>query len=293
MVEYIKVSTDLGTGAVTEQGFHIDTPLLVVMSVLFLLVPIALYVLRTIGLYVLAKRANIKGKVLAIFPCVWMYVACKLIGKQRIFGKTFEKLAVLFCILFTASELITFTQEFIGFFPIIGNFLEGNGTIYLSNAILDSNKYVPTLVSRVYGEAGAFVDPYGSTMYLILNILYYVSVLTDIIAIVIPILVYFNLFRKYWPEHFILALILSVLGLFGVFAFVIRKKEPVDYAKYMREKYQRNYGGYGYPYNQPPYHNPYQAQSRPNPAPRNEQDSPFEEFSDKKGAPEDPFDEFK
>ena len=296
MVEIINVYRNMETGAIIEQGHPVNNTLLIVYVAIMMLIPVALYVFRAIGLYVMAKRAGLKCKVMAIFPCVWIYVACKLCGKQRVFGRTFEQIALLFCILFTIAEVLAFAYEFLAYFPIIGNMMQGNGTIYISNAVLDSEKYVPTIVSSLYGEAGRYVDPYGGAVYLILTILYYLTAVTDIVSIVISVIIYFNLFRKYWPQHFILGLILSIFGLFGIFVFVVRKREPVDYAKYARERYQNTYG-YN-PYNQNPYRNPYQNnpyQNNPyqNQPKNNGNDSPFEEFKDKKNEPEDPFDEFK
>lgn len=292
MVEIISVLQDIETGALVERGTAVPNWTVISYLVLKLLIPIAFYVLRSIGLFTLAKRAGIQKRILAIFPFLWVFVACKIIGNQRLFGKTFEKFALLACILFSVIGVVTLAYDIICYFPIIGNVLEGR-TIYISNSALSESQYVQTLARSefgyIYGDT-SFVDPYGNAMYLICIILHYLTMITSVVSVIITVLIYFNLFRKYWPQHYILAMVLSILGLFGVFVFVIRKREPVDYATYMKEKYKNMYGGYAGPYG---YHNPYQnnynqpRQTPPNP------NSPFEDFEDKKKDPGDPFDEFK
>lgn len=294
MIEIVRVSQNLETGALEEVGFPVSNGMFIASLAIIALTFIAFYVLRAIGLFTLAKRAGLKCKIMAIFPLVWVYVACKLIGKQRFFNKTFEKVALLLCLLFSIIGFLTFAYDLICYFPIIGNVLEGR-TIYLSNSTLGDGQYVQTMIRGIYGDS-TFVNPYDNrpVIYLICVILHYLTTITGIISTVISILIYFNLFRKYWPQHFILAMIMSVLGLFGVFVFVIRKKEPIDYATYMKEKYKNMYGGYAGPYG---YRNPYQSnnyggQSTQNQTPPS-QKSPFEDFEDKKKDPGDPFDEFK
>ena len=93
---------------------------------ILLAVTIVFYLLRSIGLFVLAKRKGVQHAFIAWIPLIWIFVACKIIGKVKFFGKPLEKLAVLICIIFAVSELITLVSNFLVYFPIVGNFLVGH-----------------------------------------------------------------------------------------------------------------------------------------------------------------------
>ncbi|MBO5068176.1 MAG: hypothetical protein J6C62_07240 [Clostridia bacterium] len=263
---------------------------------IYLGVMLAFYVLRSIGVYVLAKRQGIKCKVLAWIPCLWFYVVCKLVGKSRFFGKPIENLALLFVIIFSLSQLFGFVQSFLVNFPLVGNFLQGREILFAQSGLdLEAQGFFE-YSSGMY-VTNDFVNPYGmggiQTVNLILSIIGYVSMFVDLAEIVITISVYFALFRKFWPQHHVLASLLTIfLGLFAPFVFVIRKKEPVNYMEYLRSRYNYNpYSNpYGNPYNNPnsynnPYNNGQSAPKRP--------EHPFSEFAEKDEVdPGNPFSEF-
>lgn len=263
---------------------------------IYLGVMLAFYVLRSIGVYTLAKRQGIKCKVLAWIPCLWFYVVCKLVGKSRFFGKPIENLALLFVIIFSLSQAIAFVQSFLVYFPLIGNFLQGREILFAQSGLDLGAQGFFEYSSGMY-VTDEFVNPYGiggiQTVNLILSIIGYVSMFVDLAEIVITISVYFALFRKFWPQHHVLASLLTIfLGLFAPFVFVIRKKEPVNYVEYLRSRYNYNpYSNpYGNPYNNPnsynnPYNNGQSAPKRP--------EHPFSEFAEKDEVdPGNPFSEF-
>ncbi len=267
---------------------------------IILAVVIGFYVLRSIGLYVMAKRAEIKLAFFAFIPILWVYLACKLIGNQRTFGSTFDKLAIIFCLLFGLAETCTLVITFFIYFPIVGNLLEGR-TVYLlmledmSQANVDAYCKTNNLVewaSGLYVSADPmeFVDPYGEAIFVInkiLSILNPISMLLDLLSLVVMASVYISLFRKYYPQHYMLAGILSLFGLFAPFVFSVRKREPVNYMDYIRERYQRfGYGPYGNPYNNP-YNTPYGKNMERPP------ETPFKDFAEKGEVdPGNPFAEF-
>ena len=271
-------------------SFEIPSTTIWITAVIALLIPVALHVLRAIGLYKLAKKKELKCAFIAWIPCVWIYVAIRLIGESRIFGTTMAKLAVIFTVVFAAAELVTLAYNFIVYFPYIGNYLAGRN-IY----IVEEGSVVPVECLEYWS-----VGPYKN-IYLIqniMNVIYYVSAILDIAYAVIIVTVLINLFRKYWPQHYVLASILSLFGLDGIFIFVIRNKQPVNYMDYIRSRYQNYnpYGPYGpNPYGQNPYgQNPYQNNPYgQNPNANAEPESPFEDFQDpSEKKPEDPFSDF-
>lgn len=258
---------------------------------ILLAVTIGFYVLRSIGLMVMAKRAGLKSPYLAWIPFMWVFVACKLIGDDsKLFGVSFKKLAIWFCVIFAVGELLALISSAISFFPVAGNFLMGRNIYILSfstdieaKSFINTESLTETFMSGVYGGRD-FVNPYGTAVYSLikaLNVIYYVTLITDLACIVITVAVFFSLFKKYNPRNYFLFGILSVLvGIFGPLVFAIRKREPVNYMDYVRS---RMYGPYGNPY----------AWRGPSPQQPQGGESPFEEFKDKNDDPGDPFDEFK
>ncbi len=283
---------------INENGFAFSIPLstLLVPAIIGLCVAIAFYVLRSIGIFVLAKRAGLNKRFLAFIPFVWIYLACKLIGNAQIFGKSFGSLAVLFCVIFSVAGYLQFIFDFLLYFPVVGNLLYGREIFIIASEELASG-YTPTLAQGIYGGA-EFVNPYRdaiSTIYQILNISSYFLSVLNLASLVIGISTYFNLFKKYWPQHYMLFGILSVFGLAAPFVFAIRNKQPVNFNDYLRSRYGAyggHYGnpyggGYGNPYNNGGYNQSYRAQQTP---PK----SPFEEFAGKgEKDPGNPFEDFE
>ena len=286
--------TYVGGGFAVE----ISTGYIALFAILSLLLPITFYVLRAIGLYKLAKRKNLKCAIVAWIPVAWVYVLCKLVAEYHIFGKSIGKLAWLitsFCVL---SFLLVATYEFLIYFPFVGNYLAGRN-IYI---VADASDITGSMVSmwqgfNVLGEYGAFKNPY-TNLTLVENLISIISLLTNVFSLVETILMvtlFINLFKKYWPQRFMLAAILSIFGIDGPFVFAIRNKEPVNYMEYLRQRY-RSYGApYGNPYGNPygP-QNPYDKyEASQGSGAQKQPDNPFEEFEDKKNRkPEDPFSDF-
>ncbi len=258
------------------------------------------YVLRSIGLYVLAKRQKVNHAFLAWIPCVWMYTACKLIGNVKVFGRPFAKLALIFCIIFSVAEVLTIVYEALVYFPLVGNFLAGREICLAPYITQEDAEFLTNYTqfatnSDIYVTAD-FVNPYGVgiiTINKILSAISIISMIVDLAKTVIIITVYINLFRKFWPQHYVLASILSIFGLFAPFVFAIRKREPISYIDYLRSRYNYNpygnpygpYGPQGGPYGGNPYGNPYAQPKAP--------EHPFEEFADKGEVdPGDPFSDF-
>ena len=280
---------------------EISSGKLLVALLLVAIIPVVFYVLRAIGLYKLAKRKQIKGAVLAWVPCLWIYVASKLVSESRFFRTTIGKLAVVFAIIFALTDLIYLASNFLIYFPIVGNYLAGR-EIHILESGLNTRADLKLIWDGlpVYGVVGQFVNPYEDifTVQKIINALSLVHSILDLAKSIILITVLICLFRKYWPQRFVLASILCLFfGLEGPFIFAIRNKEPVNYMDYLRSRYY----GYGNPYGphgtqgqQGPfnyYGNGYGANQ--NQQGESQSNAPFEEFEDKKNKkPDEPFSDF-
>lgn len=280
----------------------LTTGTVVGIAAVAVLVTAALYALRSIGLFVMAKRAEIAHAFIAWIPLVWIYTACKLIGgKVKLFGKPINKLAIIFCIIYAASGVLNFVYDFLIDFPLVGNYLMGReiSVLMLDSSSVDVSEYIIGLKpfwgysDTVYIGAD-FVDPYGDAVYGIidfLNVISWVSLPFDLAQIFVVVIVYVNLFKRYLPQHYMLATIVSLLGFFAPFVFAARKREPVNYGDYLRSRYRRyGYGPYGQqgPYYGNPYGVPPQGQNGQKPP-----EHPFSEFADKNEVdPGNPFKEF-
>lgn len=254
-----------------------------------LAVVLALYALRSVGLFVLAKRQGVKNYGLAFVPFIWIYIACKLVGNARFLNNSFEKLALIFTIIFAISEVLTFAYNFIIYFPLFQYLVFHGGEVVIGTLAETSKMGIYVSIdgyTNIY--TAQQILPFGIsvlTIKKVLNIIYYVSGIFDIASVIITITVFINLFRKFWPQHYMLASLLSIfLGLFPIFMFAIRNKSAVNWEDYMRSRYS----AYGNPYGNP-YSNPYNNGGYNG---ANSQ-TPFEDFEDKKNKqPEEPFKDF-
>ena len=226
-------------GTITFEGAIVSNLIVIFSASTVILAALAFYLLRSVGLFVLAKKNGVKLAGLAFIPGVWMFTACKIIGKARIFGMTMEKMAVWFAIVFSISVYLSLLSNFITYFPYIGYYLAGGEIGFISQE------------GTMYLETGAnFVNPFDTQFVSVfLRVIGIFSYLLNIAELFITITVYISLFRKFWPEHYILAAVLSFLGLFPIFVFVIRNKQPVDYMEYIRRRFANSgynpYGNYG------------------------------------------------
>lgn len=253
---------------VEDQSFmHVSFGGIIALFLIFLAVEVAFYVLRSIGLYVLAKKNGINNAFIAWIPFAWIYTACKLIGETKIFGWSFDKIALIAMIIFSVNGVANLLYNFFNYFPCVGYVLQG-GTLTMEENII------------YYGTD--FVNPYGSAAKAIdvaCTVIYYVNYILSLVVMVIEIFMYISLFRKFWSQHYILASVLSAItGLFPIFVFAVRNKPATNYADYVRSRYYY----YNEPYGQNP---PPDATKSP--------EHPFEEFADRgEKDPGDPFSEF-
>ncbi len=264
-------------GEISYIMFSEETPIslgvILTPLIISLCLSIAFYVLRSIGIYALAKKQNIKGAYLSWIPFVWVYVLCKLIKDTMIFGFSFDKIALIFCIVFTVGEVLSLAYNVILYLPYVSLFLLG-GSIKIN------------LDTGIISTSGLNIPAnYPTTRHPLMIAMQSISSVLELVSLIILITAYINLFRKYMPQHYILAAVLSAFGLFPIFAFVIRKKSAVNYADYLRTRY-------GTPYNDPygnPYNNP-NNNLNPNNYPP---ETPFSEFAERGEIdPDDPFSDF-
>lgn len=263
---------------IQESSLQYEVPNSVIFIALFVFIGIiaAFYVLRSLGLYKLAKNNGYAKAYIAWIPCVWTWLLFKLVGEQNIFGISFGKFATLLCVICSAAMALPVISNFFNYFPLVGYYFEslGSGGQIIINM---EQGYIATYPSLI----NYFDTPAINVIVNIIDILAYVL---DFVSVVVQAFAFIYLFRTFWPEHYILASILSVCGLFAPFVFAVRNRKPIkNYVEYMRKKYY---------YNNPYGPNPY-GRTGDYSAPKPQ--DPFEEFEDKdktNSQNDEPFSEF-
>jgi hypothetical protein len=245
---------------------------IIAIALIALVVIVGLYLLRSFGLYKLAKNNGVDKAFIAWIPCVWVYTACKLVKEYKFFSYSYQKFAVWFAVIFSVAQVLTLTYTFLLYFPLVGYFLQG-GNIYLGEyaKLVNANAEEFIFIGNLFVDH--IVYPYTNfkALSIVLDIMSTASGLFDLAVAIIQINLYLVLFRKFWPEHYIVGAIVSFFGLFPFFIFAIRNKRAVRVYRYTP-----NYTNY----NQRP-----QGYSQPQRPVRRDED-PFIEFSDKD---DDPF----
>lgn len=272
-------------GVTQEQGsIEVSTATVILFAAVIAAIYLAFYALRSIGLYKLAKRQNVEHAFIAWIPCVWMFTACKIIGKTRIFGSTAEKLAVWACVIFSLANVIPLVYNFLVYFPYVMYYIQGGSL----DIILNGGVAIQPVATAGISFNNLFDTP---AVNVILKILYAVNYIFRFAEIFITVFMYINLFRKFWPEHYILAAVLSFFGLFSIMVFAIRDRNEVDFNEYIRQRYYgagyTPYGGNGADGGEKRTY--YGDQSGANNGQNAAESEPFDEFS---GRPDEPFGEF-
>ena len=253
------------------------------IAVVPLLVTLLFYVLRSVGLFTLAKRKGLKNVWLSWIPCGWIYIACMLVGETRVFGISFKKAALWLAIIFAVGEALSLVYNFIKWFPYIAYFFAG-GEITIKNTA--SGSFI--IPGNDFNNVFPSVESAG---FIVMNA---ASSVCELIVSVSTIFLFINIFRKYYPQHYVLASVFSFLGLFGPFVFSIRNRKEVNYGDYIRARYGNMYGPFSNPYNGNP-NDPRYADPRYGQNYREERppETPFKDFAERGDVdPGDPFSEF-
>lgn len=249
------------------QEVTLSKGVLIAIIVAIVVLTIAFYLLRSIGVYKLSKRSGFKYAFLAWIPAAWIYPACKLLGEVVIFGKKIKGFGVYSVVIMAVLFAIQIANAVLVEVPLVIHLFNG-GDIKITTEMSILYPTFNTGVAKAY------------------DILSTISSVLSFIEIFITVTLYFNLFKKYWPERHAVAAILSIFGLFPVFVFVIRNKQPVDYQEWVRARYSAYFANN--PYANANFMN---GQQNPFGANQNANASPFKDFENK-AEPVDPFEEF-
>ena len=276
--------SDIKSIVVLESGFgarEILPSQVLTIAIISLIVIIGLYVLRSVGLFTLAKKQNLKSAWLSFIPFVWIYVPAKVMGTIVLGRKPVKNFAIIVTVVFALTEIISFVITFLANFPLIGYYLQG-GKVYIAsletyNESIKAMGFLPYIFSGSIYVKG-IVYPYNNLILLntILTILSSTYNILSLVSVVLTVLVYIGLFRKFWPSRYVLATVLSVIGFFPIMAFVIRNKKAINFNEYMRSRY------YGHGFN--PYGGAYpngmntNSTSQQSSTTAKQPPNPFEEF---------------
>lgn len=203
---------------------------------------IVFYTFRSIGLYKMAEKKGMEKPWLAVLPFSALYITSALAPKSK-YIKTYKNLFV-YAIVFKALAIVcSLACDLIYGIRPLGELFSG----------VTPNKFLL-----------ADYNPLSNVLYLLYS-------LFDIVYIIISIMLYNNIFKAYTTKkaqsYFIWSVLVYVfagtLMLAGIFIFVLRNNERVDYDAYIGEKIRRQQAYRNAQYGQGPYGNPYNGYGRP------------------------------
>lgn len=206
---------------------------------------IVLELLLGFGLFAMAKKRNIEKRYLAFIPFVNMLYAGRLAGDTRLFGQRMKHAGVF---VMTAQIVAVLVGGFTIFAKVT---LHYN---YVLQPVTDaaSGRVINYIFKTVDGNTPA--SKLASSLIAYVDIASLILSIAELVYSIFLFLVSSALFRRYAPRAFTA---LSVVALFipasfPIIVFVLRNKQPIDYAAYLkkqREAYYRRFGapggGYG------------------------------------------------
>lgn len=235
MVSYLISFLDM----LNPNGFTIVEVIIALATILA--VSVALYVLKSIAIYKLAKNHGVEKAFLAWIPFAWIYIPCVLVKEFLFFGTPYGKIALPICIIFCVYGGLSIVYYTFALLPEVIYLASGREVSYAKLAI--------TLLEKVE----------------------LIMALLGLAKTIVEINLYIVLFRKFWPQYYIIVSVVSIFGLFPIMVFLIRNKVVMSFEQYVRSMNSTS-------------NNTYRETSQPK---HSKKDDPFSEFGD-----DDPFSDF-
>lgn len=257
------------------ESLHANTKVLFFAILTAVGVWLALELFLGFGLYRMAKNKGMGKRAMAFIPFVNMIYAGRLAGDCEFFGQRMKHTGVFVMIvqilLFLAGAFTIFveTSLYMTYVPTVMN----NSIVFLKE-----NGGEPT------GRLARFFITYDNVSTMLLSIL-------ELAYTVLLFIMASALYRKYAPSSsmFLAFLALFVPVSFPIAVFTLRKKQPVDYADYIRKKREAYYRRYGGGYGNNPYGgNPYGGGTYGS----RSDGEPFSDGDAERKQPDEPFSEF-
>ena len=232
-------------------------------------VALALYVLMGIGLNKLASANGVRLGWLGFVPFVRYFIAGKIAGAARVFGKKMKNAGFWLAIVSGVFFAMNAVSQYFRYYPL--------GLAFFSGEIVE---FVPLETGWTYTSPALEGFSYFAGVETYMNVWYWLSFPVQLVQYFFFVLTFMQLFKKFNPRNYFTFTLVSVLGeLFGLslasaFVFAQRNKKAVNYNDYLKEQYMRMQGMYAPPRETPP-------------------DNPFREFGGRgDNDPGDPFAEF-
>ena len=192
-----------------------------------LLIYVTLYVFMGIGLYKLSVRRGATHPILSFVPFVRYYQMGKLVGEVRLFGKLMKNLGLLVSI-FSAVAFVT---------------------VNAYDAYLYARPCIEILQANTYEALAGYslsVNDLLVTLFLPVN---YLSRIAFVVTFAFLVIAFFRYYEKRRPILY--SLLGLLLGITGIFVFIVRNHDKYDYMADMRRFYAggpasgNGYGGNG------------------------------------------------
>lgn len=200
-------------------------------------VAVALYVLMGLGLMKMAANNGVKLGWLGFVPFARYFIAGRVAGHTRLFGKKMKNAGFWLMILAAVLFVLNALNQYFSYYPIAYKFFEGETVIFTPDP---SGFGWVTNINFVYAPA---VSVY-------MNISQYFILLLDLAYYFFFIMLFMQLFKKFNPRNYFTFTLLSFFGellgisLAGAFVFSQRNRKAVNYNDYLKEQYMRMQGMY-------------------------------------------------
>ncbi len=182
------------------------------------LIELVFFIFKGIGLFVMSKRQKMSCAWFSFVPFLSYVQMGRLVGEVKLFGTRTKQLGLFVAIALFVTNVCSWVAD-------IGIWYEPFKEM-VTTSKFDYNLYNYTMEN---------VSPIFST----LNI---ISAFSDLAYIVLWVFLLVAFFRYYEPKHPTLYILLSIfLGLTGIFVFVVRKHDKVNYFEQQRKYYENLY----------------------------------------------------
>lgn len=186
---------------------------------------LVMYVFRGIALSYMAKKRQLKIWYFAWIPFLAIYLIGKLAVSVKIFNYQVKRIGLIVMIVELVYFLCAAAYQYYFYAPLSFSILLGQ---------LDSAQVI-TEYNAIYDYISSTKAAYAAMTGLSL---------LHLVLLLLQILLYFGIFRRYSPKQAFIFVLISMFVnfMFGVLLFIIRKRESVDYDAYVREQIRRMYG---------------------------------------------------
>lgn len=182
------------------------------------IIELVFFIFKGMGLYMLSKKHDISCAWLSFVPFASYVQMGRLVGEVKLFGKRTKWLGLFVAITLFIAQVCNWVYDF-------GVWYEPFKQMTVAN----------TFDAALYEYTATHISSF-------MTFLYVFSTIIEFAYIVLWVFLIIAFFRYFEPKHPTLYALLSIfLNLTGIFVFVVRKNEKINYFEKQRQYYENIY----------------------------------------------------